>query len=287
MKVVLSRKGFDSKFGGVPSPVLPDGRMISLCIPDKDAPVAYDVIHRDEIKVSRLVEDLTRGRIPPHYRAHLDPDLDRHAVERPPGWRPIFGQSGAALGHLHKQGVGPGDLFLFFGWFRAAESLGGRWRYVPGSAPVHAVWGWMLIGAVHSCGSPPPDVSAWAASHPHLSGAHPKDEVFVAANELHINGKNLPGAGLFTSRPERILTAPGGTRSNWRLPAWMHPDAGHATLSCHGDPRRWSSIDSDACGLRSAPIGQEFVLNTTRQDIIEGWLEGVFADVKISEGPKA
>jgi hypothetical protein len=30
MKVILSRKGFDSGYGGYPSPILPDGWMISL-----------------------------------------------------------------------------------------------------------------------------------------------------------------------------------------------------------------------------------------------------------------
>ena len=279
MKVILSRKGFDSQYGRVPSPVLPDGRMISLSIPDKDAPVTYGVIQRDELSIGRLVEDLTKGKIPPHYRAHLDPDLDRHAVHRPPEWRPIFGQAGAALGHLHKQGVAPGDLFLFFGWFRAAEFAGGRWRYVSGSMPVHAIWGWMLIGAIHSCRSLPADVSTWAAGHPHLSGPHPKDDVFVAADEVHVNGRCLPGAGFFKSRSERVLTAPGATRSRWHLPAWMHPDAGLATISCHGDQERWSTVDAETCGLLSVPIGQEFVLNTTRPDLLTGWLGDVFADV--------
>jgi hypothetical protein len=33
MKVILSRKGFDSGYGGYPSPVLPDGTILSLPIP--------------------------------------------------------------------------------------------------------------------------------------------------------------------------------------------------------------------------------------------------------------
>ncbi len=36
MKVVLSRKGFDSANGGIPSPIMPDGTMLSLPIPLKD-----------------------------------------------------------------------------------------------------------------------------------------------------------------------------------------------------------------------------------------------------------
>jgi len=35
MKVILSRKGFDSQYGGMPSPILPDGTLLSLPIPSK------------------------------------------------------------------------------------------------------------------------------------------------------------------------------------------------------------------------------------------------------------
>jgi hypothetical protein len=37
MKIILSRKGFDSAYGGYPSPILPSGEMVSLPIPSDDA----------------------------------------------------------------------------------------------------------------------------------------------------------------------------------------------------------------------------------------------------------
>ncbi len=77
------------------------------------------------------------------------------AVARRPCWRPIFGQQAAAIGHLRNVGVGPGDLFLLFGWFRSVEQHQIQWRYVRGSRPVHALWGWMHIGAVNACRSLP------------------------------------------------------------------------------------------------------------------------------------
>ena len=54
---------------------------------------------------------------------------------REPGWRPLFGQEGAAETHLANQGVGTGDVFLFFGLFRPVEKAGDGWRYVRGSRP--------------------------------------------------------------------------------------------------------------------------------------------------------
>ena len=37
MKVILSRKGFDSANGGIVSPILEDGTMISFPIPSNDS----------------------------------------------------------------------------------------------------------------------------------------------------------------------------------------------------------------------------------------------------------
>lgn len=287
VKVIISRKGFDSAYGRVPSPILPDGRMIALPIPDKDAPMAYDAIQRDNIALASFVTDLKakRGKpaklIVPTDRAHLDPDLDQQAVPRPDGWRPIFGQSGAALSHLMSSGVGVGDLFLFFGWFRRVEAQDGHWRYVRGADSVHALWGWMRVGAVHPVDATlPADVRRWAAGHPHLHGEQPRDNsVIVAADTVEIGGRRLPGAGIFTSRSERVLTVAGENRSSWCMPAWMRPDAGHATLTYHGDQKRWTEVTEETCRMRAVDIGQEFVLDTQRADLLDRWLAGLFGDV--------
>lgn len=41
MKVILSRKGMDSEAGGIPSPILPDGTLLSLPIPDNTSGQKY------------------------------------------------------------------------------------------------------------------------------------------------------------------------------------------------------------------------------------------------------
>lgn len=277
MRVILSRKGFDSGFGGVPSPILPDGRLLSLPIPDKGAPTAFGEIHRGDVNVGTLVEDLTRCRIPRTHRAHLDPDLDPTAIARPSGWRPLFGQQGAALSHLLHHGVGPGDLFLFFGWFRQATAVGGHWSYVRGSKPVQALWGWLSIGAIHPCDGLPPAVRAWAAGHPHLHGERRSaNSLIIAAETLTVGEHRLPGAGLFPFQESRVLTRPGCSPSVWTLPDWMHPEHELASLSYHGDPMRWSSDGSGRCRLQSVAKGQEFVLATRRDDLLVAWLHALF-----------
>ena len=87
MKIILSRKGFDSSAGGVASPILPDGSMLSLPIPDRASPVLYQDITLRGHSLGRVVVDLTRGDQKSHYGAHLDPDLVESAYPRAVGWR--------------------------------------------------------------------------------------------------------------------------------------------------------------------------------------------------------
>ena len=118
MRIILSRKGFDSSSGGRPSPILADGRMVSLPIPDEQSPIRYMDIRWKEYNLGDLVSDLTNGRVPASSSAHLDPDINCESLSRHAEWRPIFGQIGAAQGHLRKNNVQPGDIFLFFGLYQ-------------------------------------------------------------------------------------------------------------------------------------------------------------------------
>ena len=122
MKVILSRKGFDSSYGGTASPILPDGTLLSLPIPSKAETVKFTDLHYDGQSYYDIVKSLKPTvKIKEKYACHLDPDLRRDVISRLDGWRPAFGQEGAALSHLQNQCVGVGDLFLFYGWFKQAE----------------------------------------------------------------------------------------------------------------------------------------------------------------------
>ncbi|MEA4978412.1 MAG: hypothetical protein VB098_00745 [Petrimonas sp.] len=50
MKVILSRKGFDSQYGQISSPILPDSTLLSLPIPSKvDVETKFiDLSHNDK-----------------------------------------------------------------------------------------------------------------------------------------------------------------------------------------------------------------------------------------------
>ena len=112
MKIILSRKGFDSANGGIVSPIFEDGTMVSFPIPSDDEDT-YDSLYYNGIPYSKILHDL---RYKGGNHCHVDPDLDlsRRAKEID-GWFPAFGQRDAAASYLKNLGVAPGDIFLFFG----------------------------------------------------------------------------------------------------------------------------------------------------------------------------
>ena len=58
MKVILSRKGFDSKAGGVPNPILPDGTLLSFPIPAKIDQLTYQDLQYEGVAYSDILTQL-------------------------------------------------------------------------------------------------------------------------------------------------------------------------------------------------------------------------------------
>ena len=279
MKLILSRKGFDSANGGCASPILDGGQLCSIPIPDPSAPTSYAEISFNGGGIGPIVRSLTRGRIAACDRAHLDPDLRRDAIARAPGWRPIFGQAGAAQSHLAGHGVGPGDLFLFFGWFRRAERRGGEIVYVRDAPDLHVIFGWLQVGNVHHVINDLERELPWAKDHPHLveRDRYANNTIYTTRNRLTLAGSRLPGAGVFARVADPLILTqrtPYLGRSTWQLPRGFHP-RGRAPLSRHGRAGRWR-VQGESVQLRSVPIGQEFVLDVDQYPEAIAWLNAIF-----------
>ncbi|MGH8693118.1 MAG: hypothetical protein ACREVM_02655, partial [Burkholderiales bacterium] len=186
MKLILSRKGFDSGYGGIPSPILPDGRLLCLPIPSKVDQYTFADLNMPDIDVGGLLTHLSRSKHRLDSKIHLDPDLDRSSATRLPGWRPALGQTGTAQSHLQKMQIGIGDVFLFFGWFREVEHKAGVWCYARNAPDQHVIFGWLEVGDVLSIvqnRSRCIDQYPWIANHPHvLEPAHYTDSI----NTLYI-----------------------------------------------------------------------------------------------------
>lgn len=274
MKVVLSRKGFDASSGGAASPILPDGTLLSLPIPSASSPLTYNEVRLADDVVGPLVMDLTQGRVRGCAGAHLDPDLRESALDRSPGWRPLFGQDGTAQAHLRNSGVGVGDLFLFFGWFRQAERRAQGHHFATGAPDLHVVFGWLQIAEIVPVDQRRAEIPPWGEYHPHFQrDAGDDNTVYVAQDELALPGmpRGLPGGGAMERYSERLrLTAPGRTRSWWRLPKWFYPENGRPPLTYHRNLDRWT-MNPDHVIVRSAPRGQEFVLDADWCPEVVAW----------------
>lgn len=279
MKIIFSRKGFDSGVGKVASPIFPSGELCSLPIPEStynSGAKRYKEIKIGNRSLGTLVNDLTQGKIKAEDQAHLDPDLNFNSVPRQTNWKPIFGQVGAAERHLQNNGVQAGDVFVFYGWFKQVEQCAGTYRYVKNAPNLHVIFGWLQIEQRISIDNLS-EIPTWALDHPHCKS--PKysnlDSLYVSKDYMNIPNVviNKPGAGVFQRfDPALCLTAPSaGLRSTWRLPKWMHPGEERYPLSYHKDLKRWK-LEEECVLLSSVGRGQEFVLDCQEYPEAVNWL---------------
>lgn len=240
MRIVFSRKGFDSASGGGPSPIV-DGRPFSLPIPTRCASrTTYG-----DLALGDHVAQASRGQLGQGDFCHHDPMFTEDSTC-------LFGQSGAAQTHLSNRGVGIGDVFLFFGLFRAA-----------GSDPHHRIFGYLQVEEMISLSNGVPDDLA-AIGHPHA---------------LQMSGSNdvvYRGSGRAARRaPDALrLTVAEGPPSLWDRPAWLKSGG----LSYHDRPDRWLRKGR----LQSVGRGQEFVADIGRRKAPREWLASMLEEINRS-----
>ena len=221
MKVVMSRKGFDSSNGGCSSPILPDGTLLSLPIPSGDELLFSDIAYKNTA-IDQMLKQLNPKQS--YKGCHLDPDLRPNMrFERQKGWSAAFGQIGSAQGELRNNNIGKDDLFLFFGRFREVEKeKDGTYYYITGTPDLHIVFGYLQVDRVIT---DPEEISEYHW-HPHADLSRKGK----ANNALYIPRKKLSfdesksGYGVLNFAQDRVLTLSGRSMSIWReIPALM-PD---------------------------------------------------------------
>jgi len=283
MKVIFSRKGFDSASGGMPSPILPDGTLCSFPIPSNQSPT-YGEIRFGATTIGELYEQLSGKRGVSEDGTHFDHDLRKDALRRKKDWRPCFGQVGAAQTHLENEKVYEGDLFLFFGWFRHTMVKDDELRFGSGASGIHAIFGWLQVGEMLHLGKGGSKIPRWGSEHPHVvdsanwNSESTNDTLYVARNRMSMRKlSRLPGGGMFNTFDKKLqLTAEGENRSIWRLPGWMIPTKGKPPLSYHADKTRWNKCGSDVL-LKTVGRGQEFVLDCDYYPEAIDWLHELFS----------
>ena len=177
-----------------------------------------------------------------------------------------FGQAGKAISHLNGQGVGEGDLFLFYSSYKRNNKY------------IHAIWGYLEVGKVIECSElSDDDKNFWLnqlGDQPHKSViATPCADIIYVAKEgnLSFNPK-FPSSGLFDYNKNLVLTKPDQPcRTLWCIPklsgvvpSW---NSGRA-FNEHGE-------------LMVTPCAQEFVLPAKgfdNGDKVEKWVKSLFSD---------
>jgi hypothetical protein len=221
MRISLSRKGFDSAAGKAPSPIV-RGEPISLPIPTSRRSLStYELAGLGD-----LVTQTTKGRLRPEDLCHEDPMFHEGQC--------AFGQTGAAQSHLSKQGLGVGDVFLFFGLFAEQD---GRDRH-------HRIFGFLQVEEVRKLGKYPHGnggPQGFPRRHPHTIG------------EWNENNTLYLGRGSKAKKAHQSLrlSKAEGPVSRWLVPRWMRTTG----LSYHQNPARWIGESE----LQLVGRGQEFV----------------------------
>ncbi len=246
MRIVFSRKGFDSSAGGGPSPIV-DGRPISLPIPDSKGASRTTYEQRG---LAVHAAKASRGKLSGADLCHDDPMFLENGTC-------VFGQCGAAQTHLERQGVGVGDVFVFFGLF--AEEASGE--------PHHRIFGYLKVEDITHLADGVPQTFA-DLDHPHAIAMH-------ASNDAIWRGEGQVSA---RASDALRLTVPEGPPSLWKRPAWLK----HGGLSYHDREDRWLRAKDGHPRLKSVARGQEFVADIGRRQAPRDWLAGVIAEIKAS-----
>ncbi len=243
MRIIFSRKGFDSATGGGPSPIVA-GQPVSLPIPSG----GFSQTTYSDLGLSDHAHKASRGKFGEASLCHHDPMFCDDGMC-------LFGQVGAAQTHLENQGIAIGDVFLFFGLFREE-----------GDQPHHRIFGYLRVAemiALRDC-SAERRAELVARKHPHALGMHGTNDVIYA------------GEGQLATRASDALrlTVAEGPPSVWNRPAWLK----HGGLSYHDRKDRWLSGGR----LQSVARGQEFVADVGQRSAPCKWLETILSEIRTS-----
>lgn len=261
MKFILSRKGFDGSNGGIPSPIMPDGTLLSLPIPSDDSDT-YDGLIYNNYTYKKILNDLGYKGV---NSCHVDPDIREYVRGgEVKDWKPAFGQIDASQGYLRNSKVEIGDIFLFFGRFRSVNLSDGKFKYekknkvnfYQGSI-LHVIFGYMQVGEILNSS----DQIKSYYWHPHACSqriGNPNNALYVPTKNLSLIPEKK-GYGILNYSNKRVLTKDGTTAADWQDKAFLQPQ--HII----GSKRKNSSKTN---GLYYQGIWQELVFNASNDALI-------------------
>ena len=273
MKVILSRKGMDSAAGGIASPILPDGTLLSLPIPDNMSGKTYSDLYYKEKSFREIIQQLSpRFNFGKKHSCHLDPDIYKDIEGRceKTDWKPAYGQHGIPSMHLDKFGVGVGDIFLFYGMFRKTEYQANETlKYIRNAPMVHIIYGYMKVGEILKEEQEIRQRYYW---HPHsVDSSYPYNRLYLPMEY-----------GTFRYADSLVLTKQGqNKRQLWTLPAFFAEK--DVFISWQG--KNHPVLKNDCSELNSSCRGQEFVITTSSTEAeqkLNDWVNYLIQNKRLS-----
>lgn len=294
MKLVLSRKGFDSGSGGCLSPYNHDtGQYIWFPIPEKVNCYSNQIRYKDVnvkneylsgLKGSNLSEVYKNLKGKDHVKlrkneyasiddrelfAHFDPMLGT------PPWIVKnetckigmgFGQFNASP-HLEKHNVQEGSIFLFFGGFQSTSN-----RKIAG----HYIYGWLKvkkrIDTYEECKEIIEPYNLY--HHPHITEVafkRNKKNFIYLPDQWLFEDLNIPGYGYFNTLNNHLLFSSNleSKKATWKLPNFFYKNL----TQVH--QKTWQNTQDGFCMVKTG-IGQEFVTELSVKG--EEWLRKLFLE---------
>ena len=294
IKVILSRKGFDSSNGGFPSLILPekdkDGfrKMISLPIPCCSKCCNYEKCksykYSNDTRLYNMMSNLYNGKgkkrntikikknnkivdeilLSEATHCHLDPCLGNYSIKELEKVG-IFGQHGRAATEL--KDVRKDDIFIFFGLFNDVavkddkyiiknKENGGR----------HVMFGYLQVGKIIDNNK----YYIEYEKHPHFCCCKIKNnnKIFIASDKCSFDD-NIKGYGMFKYDLKLDLTQQKPDKTYWKqithwncdkLPVFLR-DLKEGTLKYKEEGKdKYFDV---------APQWQEFVIEENKE--VEEW----------------
>lgn len=298
MHVILSRKGFDSSYGGSPSIILPNNKMISFPIP-VEAPeigtassdIKFENINltleeifqkrgiNNKIHIKKTIKNST------DFSYHLDPEIQNITALRNNKYGTL-GQRDAALGHIlnvlnkakalkksdfEKAAGGtsfPVDiLFLFFGRF---VKVNGAWTATGNQ--FHSVWGYLHATKLFKISTSHNSISQkyeQLKNHPHYKNA----QNYAPLNGIFVGEKY----GTFNFSDNLILT---DTKNGSCISDWNIKPLGFINSMTYNAKAMEKVKKTGSKIFRVAAKGQEFVVTDFDEAKMNDWLKDFGVAIK-------
>tara|TARA_Y100000994_G_scaffold237997_1_gene230130 strand:- start:118 stop:894 length:777 start_codon:yes stop_codon:yes gene_type:complete len=256
-RVILSRKGFDSKYGGRPSPIFKNGDIFSLPIPQNGkSSKKYHELKFNGINGTQALKEVSSTKVTSEDFCHYDPALNEKIG--------LFGQAGSAQSELKNNGVGIGDLFLFFGWFKKTDNP---------KINIHKIFGWLQIEEILDGNI---QISKFLKKN---NITHPHDPKYkeYKNNTIYVSKKNF---GLFEKfSDDLVLSAPGFSKSMWQFPKKYFGSVNNKNRNIFLNRLKWKDRKNLLVDTNIGP-GQEFILDAQNTPRISMWAKSLIGGFK-------